>query len=253
MTQNTRPTIAREVAWLRGGRARFEGGAIVLERSTAREYSVLTHGGSAAWELGAVRRPQDAVDFARRFGLLQHGHPDRDEDLSEPWSYWESTALHIHSILVTATMLSRSRRGDDTEAIDYIARVTSAPAWRESWQAVAATQEERRIQLGVWIAREVSAGLAGMEWGIETQARFRVDGADPGPPERFVYEPRPRDLLGWVYYGLAQTFVEGRPSRICDGCGITFLVNDQRQRYHDKRCAQRVRYHRSAEKRRQEA
>jgi hypothetical protein len=239
MDTMARPTVPREVRWVRG-RARFEGGAITLDPATTKDYSVLADGGPALWELGAIRRPQDAVDFARRFGLLHHG-PDAEE-LREPWTEWESTALRIHSILVTANSLRAARWGDDAEATKYIREITSTPAWRGLWEAAAQTDEQRWAQVGAWVASSVSNGLAGMEWGIDTA---------PGAPDLFLYAPRPSDLLGWIYYNLAQTFVNARPTRRCEGCGVIFLVHDDRQRYHDKRCAQRRRYHRAAEKRRQ--
>lgn len=119
--------------------------------------------------------------------------------------------------------------------------------------APARTTFDVRAQVGAWIADRVSDGLAGIEWGIQTKVRIRMEGGQPGEPDDFLYEPRPLDLVGWVYYILAQTLVSGQPTQRCEGCGVIFLVHDDRQRYHDKRCAQRARYHRAADKRRQGA
>jgi hypothetical protein len=240
-----RRTFSDDVQWVRG-RARFEDGAIILEPTTVRDYSVLAEGADALWKLGAIRRPQDAVDFARRFGLLHHGP---GTELREPWTDWESTALHIHSILVTATLLRVAGWEDDPEATEYIREITSTPEWNALWEAPARDHEQRRMQVGAWVASRVTAGLAGMEWGIRSDAE--VYGGARGAPDVFLYSPRPSNLLGWIYYNLAQTLIGAKRTRRCEGCGVVFLVHDDRQRYHDKQCAQRARYHRSADRRRQ--
>jgi hypothetical protein len=64
--------------------------------------------------------------------------------------------------------------------------------------------------------------------------------------------PRPPDLLALAYYVLALFISRSEPARVCDGCGRIFPVVDPRQRYHDNRCAQRARYRRWADKRREQ-
>jgi hypothetical protein len=89
--------------------------------------------------------------------------------------------------------------------------------------------------------------------GVLDRTEAEQYGGTSGAPDVFMYSPRPRDLLGWIYYGLAQALTSSQPMRRCEGCGVMFLVRDERQRFHDKQCAQRVRYRRSAEKRRNQA
>jgi hypothetical protein len=93
----------------------------------------------------------------------------------------------------------------------------------------------------------VSTGLASTPFGLRAHAE--ISGGRGGAPDVFIYSPRPEDLIGWIYYGLAQTLTSGQPMRRCEGCGVMFPVHDARQRYHDKQCAQRARYHRASEKR----
>lgn len=243
MERKGRRTVAEDVQWVRG-RARFEDGAIVLDPATVRAYSVLAEGADALWKLGAIRLPQDAVDFARRFGLLRQG---LETELRESWTEWESTALRIHSILVTATNLRSAGWADDPDATEYIREITSTREWNQLWEARAKNDEQRQIQVGAWVAYMVTAGLADMEWGMRSEAGFVTGGA----PDLFLYAPRPSDLLGWIYYNLAQTLVGAKKMRRCEGCGVVFLVHDDRQRHHDKQCAQRARYHRAANRRRQ--
>jgi len=244
---NARPTVARDDHWLRG-RTRFENGAITLDRATAQEYSPLADGAPLLWDFAAIRRPQDAIEFGRRFGLLHHG-PGADS-YSEPWAEWESTALHVHSLLVTVMNVRASRRGDG-EATAYLRQLTSTDTWRALWQSPRPTTDgERRTEAATWVAAAVSEGLARVAFGVQSQAAYLLDRGKPGPPDHFMYAPTPTDLLGWIYYNLAQTLIASRPTRSCARCGVIFLVTDDRQRFHDKRCAQRARYHRSAEKRR---
>ena len=243
----SRPTLSDDVLWVRG-RARFEGGEIILDPDTLRDYSVLEEGEDALWKLGAIRDPRDAVNFARRFGLLRQG---RGSELREPWSDWETTAHRIHAMLVTAQSLRSSAGSDDRESTEYIRSITSTPEWNQLWKAPAANDEQRRVQVGAWIAQEVSAGLAETTWGL--RAETELSGGRSGAPDLFLYSPRPRDLLGWIYFGLAHTLTSARSMRRCEGCGVMFLVRDERQRFHDKQCAQRARYRRAAEKRRQGA
>jgi hypothetical protein len=251
---NARPVKPRDRLWYRG-RAAFEAGRIALDLTTLQTYSPTEHRGTV-WEFAAIRRPQDAVDFARRHGLLRRPPPDAVE-LSEPWEEWERESLHVHSILVTVTQLRAAEHGD-AEAMDYLREIAATPAWREMWlsrgaEREARKDEERRAQFGVWIAEQVSDGLRDVPHGIASAFEFLVNNGKPGSPGSFLYAPSPPDLMGWIYDELAQVLIEGRPARRCEGCGVMFLVTDERQRYHDKRCAQRARYHRAAEKRRQQA
>lgn len=242
-----RRTLVEDVQWVRG-RARFEDGAIVLDQATLRDYPIFEEGADEApWKLAAIKDPQDAVDFVRRFGLLRSG---RGTDLREPWSDWESTVRDVQLILAMAQDLRTSGWGD-IEAITRIRALSTTPEFAALWKAAAKNDEERRMQLGAWVAGRVSLGLADTPFRLRSQAE--IAGGNAGAPDIFVYSPHPPDLLGAVYWKLAQLLTSGRPMRRCEGCGVMFLVRDERQRFHDKQCAQRARYRRAAEKRRQGA
>jgi hypothetical protein len=247
---NVRPVKPRDTLWFRG-RATFKDGRIALDVETLQGYSPIEYKGRV-WEFAAIRRPQDAVDFARRHGLLHRPEPNEAGDLSEPWDEWERESLHLHSVLIAAVQLRAAQRGDPA-AMDYIRDIATTPEWLNIWRNVGAerearTDEERRIQFGVWIASQVSAGLRDVKYGIASATEYGVEEGKAGSPGSFLYAPSPRDLMGWIYDELAQVLIEARPARRCEGCGVVFLVRDGRQRYHDKRCAQRARYHRAVEK-----
>ncbi|MBA2370183.1 MAG: hypothetical protein H0V71_00905 [Chloroflexi bacterium] len=50
---------------------------------------------------------------------------------------------------------------------------------------------------------------------------------------------RAKDLMGFVYYALAETMVARTPVRRCEGCPRFFEVTDPRKRFHDDRCRAR--------------
>jgi hypothetical protein len=248
--KNARPAVPTAPSrWIRG-RARYEGAAIALDPATVVEYVPLQDAEGSLWQLAAVRQPADAVTFARRFGLLRHG--PGSEELSEPWADWEATALRLHLVLVAAAMLRDAERGDQ-DALAYIVDLTSRigldPAF-EALRDVSGDRERTMVLVSEWVALMVKQGMGKTTLGIETDADFKRNGRR-GTPGVFVFSPQPVDLLGWIYYELALTLVQGRPTRRCEGCGVMFLVTDGRRRFHDQRCAQRARYHRSAERRRQ--
>jgi len=104
---------------------------------------------------------------------------------------------------------------------------------------------------GAVVAEAVTEGLKGTTFGIVNAYGLRFPNGELGDPAAFLNSLQPPDLLGWIYYEFAAEIVASRPLRRCEGCGAVFVVTDERQRYHDRKCSQRARYHRAAGKRRQ--
>jgi hypothetical protein len=98
-----------------------------------------------------------------------------------------------------------------------------------------------------WLVNE---GLTDVGFGVRSEVTLRLPDGSVGRPGRFVLSPRSPHLLGFIYYALALALSTAIPGRVCEGCGRIFPVRDPRQRYHDNRCAQRTRYRRWAENRR---
>jgi hypothetical protein len=238
---------APELRWLKG-RARFEDGAIVLDPASTTEYHPFADAVTDfPYELSAIAEPRDAVDFARRFGLLHHG--PGDEELREPWTEWEAAALQIRGIMRLGVHLGEAIRGDE-EALSSV-RV-HAERWADQFQAPASNDDEVFAQVSIVLAGMVNAGLDDVGFGVEAEVGKKLPDGSIGRPSRFAFSPRSPDLLGLIYYAVGLAMVAGVPGRSCAGCGRIFPVRDPRQRYHDNLCAQRTRYRRWAEKNRSE-
>lgn len=229
--------------WLKG-RARFEGGEIVLDSRTITEYQPFADKVTDyPYELAAIAEPGEAVTFARRFGLLRFG--PGAEQLREPWAEWERAALQVRAILRLGVDLGDAVRGD-SEAIASLR--AQAERWGHLFEARAANDEELLSQTSVVVAQLVNEGLDDVGFGVQAEVGLKLADDTEGRPGRFTMSPRSPNLLGLIYYALALALVSRIPGRECEGCGRIFPVRDPRQRYHDPQCAQRTRYRRWAEK-----
>lgn len=232
--------------WVRG-RARHEGGAIVLDPISLTSYKPFADDVTDyPYELAAINEPQDAVDFARRYGLLRHG-PDADE-YREPWPEWEEAALRVRGIGRLGVDLGQALKGDGDAKESIRAH---AKRWGDQFEAPAASDEEALAQASLVVASMVDDGLQDVGFGIQAEVGLRLPDGSEGRSGGFAFSPRAPDLLSLIYYALSLALVERVPGRTCDGCGRVFLVRDPRQRYHDTRCAQRTRYRRWADNRRE--
>ena len=234
---------AAGMTWCRG-RARFEDGAIALDPATVTEYQPLANSETHfPYELAAIKEPADAVEFARRYGLLRAG-PGSDQ-LTEPWSEWEASATKVRAVLRKGVDLGNALRGD-ARAMASVRSLANelAPAF----QAPASNDDEATLQVSVYLAQLVNAGLDDVGFGVQAEAGLRMPDGTDGLAGRFAFSPRSPHLVGLIYYALGLALVNKVPGRECEGCGRIFPVRDPRQRYHDKQCAQRTRQRRFAEK-----
>ncbi len=81
----------------------------------------------------------------------------------------------------------------------------------------------------------------GLELG---DVRVRVAAASTLGRQSFTadeidFVSRAKDLMGFVYYELAELMVARTPVRRCEGCPRFFEVTDPRKRFHDDRCRAR--------------
>jgi hypothetical protein len=232
------------MTWVRG-RARYEGDDIVIDQGTVREYQPFATPGNTtlAFELAAVTTPEDAVSFARKYGLLRRG--PGAADLRESWASWENAVQTIHVVLRIYVSLRQAISGDG-EAMEYLRGI--APTMEELFDAGASNDDELMAQASSLVAQTVNAGLGDVGLGFEAEIGLKLPDGSVGKVGRFSLSARSPDLLGVIYYGLAGALGRSQPARVCEGCGRIFPIEDPRQRYHDQRCAQRARYRRWADK-----
>ncbi|HEY5473441.1 MAG TPA: hypothetical protein VIK32_09665, partial [Candidatus Limnocylindrales bacterium] len=189
---------AQQPQWLRG-EARYDRGWLSLDRATTEEYQPFQESG-LLFDLAAVREPQDAIAFVRRYGLLRHG-PD-DADLREPFSQWQADATTLAGMLAMTRAVRASAAGDE-DASAELWQVWE-PGLRRAFQAPAADDDELRQQASVAVAWLVSEGLKGAEERLEADVQWgygpEEGGGDPG---QFHLSIHPPSLLALIYHQLA--------------------------------------------------
>jgi len=238
----------RREPWWRGP-AVIEGDWITIDRRRLEEYrptlfDVLRPGENPLTELAAVRRPRDAVAFARSFGLL-YAPPD-DGPWRESFRVWErqSGLLRFGLTLyadVQATMADRTPERMRT--------------LREAWAPViadgrpdvdiAATTDIELFSLAAdAVVSIINAGIG------DASERTAVTVDPETGPLWFMVDPHTRDLLTFVYLQF-QTLVTGLvPLRTCADpeCGRSFTPADPRTRYCQPAHGNRARARRSRQR-----
>ena len=96
-----------------------------------------------------------------------------------------------------------------------------------------ASRDFCRSELVHAVIAAVNRGLAGSELHVFLNRASRV-----------IFSPHARDLLGFIYFALAEVVVDEPPLARCVECGVPFIVHDRRQRYCSARHASRARYRR---------
>lgn len=238
----------RREPWWRGP-AVMDGDWITIDRRRMEEYhpklfDVLRPGESPLTELAIVRRPRDAVAFARSFGLL---HPPPD---AGPWResfrVWEQQARLLRLALtlyadVQATMADRTPERMHT--------------LREAWSPTLALG---RPDVDLAAATDVAlfsiaadSVVSIINDGIGDASERAAVVVDPkAGPLWFMADPHARDLLTFVYLQL-QTLVTGLvPLRTCADpeCGRSFTPPDPRARYCQPAHGNRARARRSRQR-----
>ncbi len=226
--------------WLRGN-ATYQEGAIVLDASAAERYAPLSEQ-SAHFALAAIQRPEDAVAFVRRYGLLRHG--PGSEELRERFTEWEVEASKMRAILGLYMHLTRAVNGDAVSLDDL-------RAWQQGVRYLEPVADDAHLlyQVSKWVAWALSVGLTGTEERVDSQVDWGTgpDGA-PGRPDHFLLNVQPPDLLGLIYHSAAMDITYRVPLGSCEECSRFYVIEDQRQRFCTPTCAGRSRRRRWRQK-----
>lgn len=214
--------------WLRG-HATFDGEMIRLDSSTAELYMPYS-APKLPYELSGVRRPTEAIEFVRKYGLLWHG-PGASE-FNEPYADWEFAIGKLQKVMLFYENLREARVGRDKarqgKATDRLRALFDKPT---------ASDEDIHTDSGIAVAILMSEGMKGV------QERLTTDGAwQGGEPSRFIYMARAETLLGYIYHHLSTVLVTRQPLGACLECMRFFEVRDPRQKYCNETCSYRSRY-----------
>lgn len=234
--------------WLRG-EATHEHGWIVLDPSRSAEYQPYEEG-DLLWDLAAIRRPIDAVEFVRRYGLLRHG--PGSSDFRERFSDWEQEARTLTGYLMLYRALRGALQGDG-ESLEEL-----RDTWEPNLRPLPSPRGQRLDVSALYrpasefIAAGISAGLQGAEERVSAAASWEnATTGERGNPGAFLLVASTPHLLGHAYHQFALLVVNQKPVAICIACGRVYLVTDPRQNYCTPACARRTRARRHYIKHRQ--
>jgi hypothetical protein len=233
-----RPVVLRphHLEWLRG-RAQIIGDRIVLDRATAERYQPAGEW-NLLFDLAAVRRPEDAVAFVSRYGLLRHGRGAADTQ--EPFSAWLETAYTFTNLLDLYHLIAGARYGDPASL------ATLWDEWSDRFQPIVesapSTNEELLAGASRALAWLVTEGLRNAQFQVD----MLTDAPGIGDDHRwdlgsFALAPRCRNLGELAYVVLAMMLCLRTPLRTCAECGRHFAPRNRLQRFHDRACAVRGR------------
>ncbi len=228
-------TIGKELRmlapqWVRG-RTRYEDGWILIDEP--QEYWVYDEK-ELVFALASISNPDDAIEFASRYGLLRSG-PGSDT-YRELFSEWETVIARLRDILTGYVTLRGALQGDK-DAVEAL--WVLEPYIRSMFEVKASNDLELFSQVSVYVATGISEGLRGVDQGILATVQF-----EGGRAGEFALGIYPETLTGVAYHELSMLIVNQKPVRKCIECGQAFLVKDQRQQYCGMSCSNRARYKR---------
>lgn len=240
MTAQGRATVPEPPQWLRGVASR-DGDWITLDPGRAETYHPLEQA-DLLFDLAAIHRPEDAVAFVGRYGLLRHG-PGSDT-FREHIKKWEDAALRLRFILRLHRTIQGAIGGDRDSLIEL--REVWQPGIAANFQAPAASDDELLAQASKAVAWAVSDGLEGVQQRVSAAVEW-----GNGPAGAYLFSVSPPNLLGYAYHQLALALVSRVPMAPCADCGRFFVVDDPRKRYCSSTCSARTRQRRLAKKARE--
>jgi hypothetical protein len=205
--------------------SRVDRGWVVLDGATVTRYSPIDEPHLLS-EFIAIESSRDVSRYASRFGLLRRvGERGLREPLSE---WWDEIGLVRGALCVQLDLLA-AVRGSERDMAHL----------RQAWEATVSpprrslSDSEIVADARETVIAAVNRGLAGSELHVFLNRASRV-----------IFSPHARDLLGFIYFALAEVVVDEPPLARCVECGVPFIVHDRRQRYCSARHASRARYRR---------
>ena len=256
--------------WLRGP-TWIDGDDIVMSVVDATPYRMLAES-DVGLELARVRTPAEALEFARRFGLLRASPSGRSMSLKvdpksplrEPVALFETTAEDLRYVLDTIVLVRRGNQGDVTAVRELRRRLVIPEDADVSVRDPATDRYVTRRAGDVYSPRERFVGADErtiLTYASEHAAQIVNDGlwsespvnvydrafaSESVPPGSWRVGTSPDTLATACYLSVALVLAEQRPIGICEDetCRRVFFIEDGRQRFCTAACANRARYRR---------
>ena len=223
----------------RRGEARFDKRARTIEIDRARsEIYEMPPGPEVALDLARIRRPEDAIAFAKTWGLLET--PPDAPLLVERWDVWETHAGALRTLLALVTASRRAIEGDEP-ALKLLrdwwalgAKYGIADQLAKSYGAEAESDDAFLDQVARRLASVLNIGM-----------EFTYEFVEPSPWQagEWILTAVSRTLRARAYRETAAMIVGYKELRRCaaDDCRAYFIPSDPRQLYCSARCNNRVR------------
>lgn len=222
-------TVVEQPEWVKGP-ARVKNGEIVLDENRAERYFFYEseQANDVAFDLAAMalhrsgRDPQQAVAFARRYGLLWHGADKLGSgSCRESLDSWWHEAEKMYTVLAMSMKLGEALREGSA---------TPVRTWFEGLGVGFETDEGYLAAATTIIARLINQGLQDSRWGMVT--------GDVGELRLAHYPP---NLVSAAFASLGSLVATKAEFKECPGCGRIFEPKSGKQKYHDPQCATRAR------------
>ncbi len=190
--------------------------------------------GPLIYDLGTIQKPDDAIAFIGRHGMLRHG-PASERPRRERWTGWLEFANGFRAAL-QADMYARRAGQNDAAALEWVTR--NVPGAGKAPDAMAAVSAAN-----AFVAEFVTIGLTHLigtpRPGADLGLAYQTEGESG-----YVLTVEPNDLIQRALCELALVLVRGVPTRACENCGALFSPKDARQRFHSEACATQGRFQR---------
>jgi hypothetical protein len=231
-----------------------------------------------------VRTPDQAVMFAKRYGLLRstpydphhwsagregrHFGPDEER---EPFEIFERHAEDLRQILRTVLDVRKASGGDKDALTRLRERFVRADGEILRYPARHVPRSAPKSDVGVLRIAMDWAG-DGLRAGMNMYDRVSVLIFDPSsPPGEYDAQTEESEdntryastgqievaafassLLGFCYLNVAQELATQVRLEVCPECARVFVVEDSRQRFCEPACANRARFRRFAIRRKEQ-
>jgi len=229
--------------WVRGI-AHIEDDAIVLDKASAEEYSILQseYRPSLLMDLTGLRdcKPEDVLRFVRRHGLLWHG--PRDLESGECREYLRDWRLHVGNLWLTTRLYLSLRVAQEAGTAKPLRAFLRGLRAMDLFYALIPDNDQECLEtVSVLIAERTSSGMEGCNWTLIAECTLAREGVQEGDAGDFAFGDDPQNLVAAAYAQLAEVMANKIPFRECEGCGKLFPPKHGSQTYCDSRCNARVR------------